>query len=107
MLGQELMTREPVTVTGGTTAKEALSLLARLGITSLPVVDDDGRLCGIVSEADLIRGSVARDPRAQERPIGPEPVVPPHTVDDVYTRHAVTAGPRDDVARVVDVLTST
>lgn len=86
MLVLDLMTPEPVTVTPETGIKEALTTLADLGITSMPVVDHHQRLCGIVSEADLIRDLVARDPRAQERPVIVEPLFPPETVEDVYTR---------------------
>jgi predicted transcriptional regulator len=69
----------------------------------MPVVDDDGRLCGILSEADLIR-DVADDPRAHERPISIRPVTPPRTVDDVYTRSPIIVRPHDDVTAAVDVM---
>ncbi len=106
MLVRDLMTPEPVTVTVETSVKEALGRLARLGITSMPVIDDRHRLCGIVSEADLIRDVVARDPRAQERPVEVEPMFPPHTVDEVYTRAAASVRADDDVAKAVELMTA-
>ncbi len=42
MFVQEAMTREPTTVTGDTTIKEAAAILAERQISSLPVLDDDG-----------------------------------------------------------------
>lgn len=107
MLVQEAMAREPVTVTVQTSIKEALRRLCDHAITAMPVVDADGRLRGIVSEADLIQDLVARDPRALERPITVEPLYPPVTVEDVYTRATVTVAPDDDVATAVELMTAT
>ena len=106
MLVRDLMTPDPVTVTGEVSVKEALARLARLGITSMPVVDGHRRLCGIVSEADLIRDLVARDPRAQERPVEVEPLFPPHSVEEVYTRSAASVRIDDDVASAVETMTA-
>jgi CBS domain containing-hemolysin-like protein len=71
----------------------------------MPVVDDERRLCGMLSEADLIR-DVADDPRAHERPVAIHPVDPPRTVGDVYTRSPVAVRPEDDVTTAVDVMSA-
>lgn len=42
--------------------ERAAQLLCEHGFTSLPVVDDDGRLVGIVTEADVIRDQLPVDP---------------------------------------------
>jgi CBS domain-containing protein len=55
MLVREVMTSPAVTVGPGTSVRDAIGLLDRFQITSLPVVDDDGRPVGVVSEADLLR----------------------------------------------------
>jgi CBS domain-containing protein len=104
MLVRDVMTVDPITVTPETGVKSALTRLAHLGITSMPVVDTQGRLCGILSEADLIREAVGADPRAQQRPITIHPVSAPQTVEEVYTRSAVAVRPDDDVASAVDVM---
>ena len=57
----ELMTRKVVTVGPDATVKAAVQQLNRHSITSMPVVDDDNRLVGVVSEADLLRGDVFDD----------------------------------------------
>lgn len=103
MLVRDVMTENPITVTPTTGIKGALMKLAFAGVTSMPVVDDHQELCGILSEADLIR-NVADDPRAHERPITVHPVTPTRTVDDVYTRSATVVRPRDDVTAAVDVM---
>jgi CBS-domain-containing membrane protein len=105
MLVKDVMTQDPITVVPSVGIKAAMTKLAFAGITSMPVVDEERRLCGIVSEADLIR-DVADDPRAHERPIAIRPVVPPRTVEDVYTRSPIAVGPQDDVTAVVDVMTA-
>jgi len=104
MLVRDLMTPDPFTVTPETHVKVALATLARLGITSMPVVDSKRRLCGIVSEADLISDLVARDPRAQERPVTIEPLFAPTTVEAVYTRSPSSVRVDDDVATAVETM---
>jgi CBS domain-containing protein len=105
MLVRDVMTVDPVTITPEAGVKAALTRLAHVGITSMPVVDEHRLLRGIVSEADLIR-DVADDPRAHERPLTIRPVNPARTVDDVYTRSPVTIRPADDVTAAVDLMTS-
>jgi CBS-domain-containing membrane protein len=104
VLVRDVMTVDPITVTPDTGVKAALQRLADVGITSLPVLDEQRRLCGIVSEADLIHEAVGTDPRAHERPITLQRLAPAHTVADVYTRSPVAVRPEDDVATVIEVM---
>src|SRR3954454_1952352 len=106
MLVRELMTETPVTVTPATTVKSALTLLAQHAITSMPVLEY-GQLCGIVSEADLIRDRVATDRRAHEVLPNVDHPARPESGGDVMTRHPITAHPEDDLADAVELLTST
>jgi len=50
----EIMTREVVTVKKETTVRELAELFTLHRIGSIPVVDDNGSLIGIVSESDLV-----------------------------------------------------
>ncbi|MFB9312712.1 HPP family protein [Nocardioides plantarum] len=105
MLVEDVMTTEPVTVSPTATIKHAVELLERHRVTSLPVVKG-AHLHGLVSEADLIRDLVKADPRTSLRPhrhAGDHP----RYVEDVMSRHAVTARPETDLAVAVDLLTST
>lgn len=106
MLVFEVMTRDPITVQPGTPVKRALAMLAERGITSMPVVSGSGVVCGVVSEADLIRELLAKDPRAHEVPIHEAPARPV-TVDQVMSAHPVTVHGDDDLVEAVDLLTST
>ncbi|MCQ6556192.1 CBS domain-containing protein [Streptomyces sp. C10-9-1] len=51
----DLMTPQAVVAQRGTAFKEIARLLDEYGITAVPVVDDEGRPVGVVSEADLLR----------------------------------------------------
>jgi CBS domain-containing protein len=51
---RDLMTRDVVTVTPETTLKDAAALLVRHRISGLPVVDVDGGVVGVLSEADVL-----------------------------------------------------
>jgi CBS-domain-containing membrane protein len=101
------MTTKPVTVTPKTPVKAALALLARHQITSMPVLDAEQRICGVVSEADLIRNLVARDPRAHERVLNDDWADLPETVRDVMTPHAITVHSETELAVAVELVTST
>lgn len=103
------MTHTVVRVGADTSFKEIVKLLADNDITALPVVDDEDRPLGVVSEADLLRREADR----------PEPVglpglldVPPRaaahegtTAADLMSTPAVTARPEWSVvqaARAMD-----
>ena len=51
-----VMTRCPVTVPTGAPFATVAAILNRRRIGAVPVVDRDGRLVGVVSEADLLGG---------------------------------------------------
>ncbi|MFD1048271.1 CBS domain-containing protein, partial [Kibdelosporangium lantanae] len=55
------MTRTVITVGPFTPAKEAAEVLVTNGFTTLPVVDADGLLVGVVTEADLLTGRIGID----------------------------------------------
>jgi CBS domain-containing protein len=51
---QDVMTRTVVVVRGSTPFKQVVAKMQEYRVSAVPVVDDDGRLVGIVSEGDLI-----------------------------------------------------
>lgn len=52
----DVMSRDVLTVTPGQSVAELAAELMGRAISALPVVDDDGRLVGIVSIVDVLRG---------------------------------------------------
>lgn len=106
MLVQEVMTRRPTTATRETTVKRAAEILTELHISSLPVLDDSGRVCGVVSEADLIRDAFVPDARGHMLPGRYGENALPACVEDVMTPHAITAHESTDIAEVADLMTA-
>lgn len=58
----EIMTPNPITVTPQTSLQEAIQVIAGNNISGLPVVDDSGKLVGVISEADLMWQETGIDP---------------------------------------------
>jgi len=67
-----VMTTDVVTVRAGTVYKEVVERLHERRVSAAPVVDADGRVIGVVSEADLL----LKEERPERRPGGP--LVDPH-----------------------------
>ncbi|MEU3459326.1 CBS domain-containing protein [Streptomyces sp. NPDC006733] len=58
---EELMTAPAVTVHAGATLAEAARLMVRRNVKRLPVVDEVGRLTGVVSRSDLLKVFLRED----------------------------------------------
>src|SRR5947209_11738687 len=54
MIARDIMTSKVCTIRPEATAQEAAQLLSQRRISGLPVVDEDGKIIGIVTEADII-----------------------------------------------------
>ncbi len=98
MKARDAMSSPVLTVPTAELVDRAAALLCENGFTSLPVVDDDGRLVGIVTEADLIRVQLPAQPQwrasapvADTRPAG-------RTVGEVMTTPVESLTPGADVA---------
>jgi CBS domain-containing protein len=104
MKASEIMTRDVVTVHTATSVRQAATLLTERGITSLPVLDDDERVVGIVSEVDLIRDRMPHDPRSHLRPETHEQPDPARLVRDVMSDVVVCLGENADVADVAALM---
>jgi acetoin utilization protein AcuB len=57
MLVRDRMTSDPITVSPGTSVPEAVRIMRESVIRHLPVVDDGGKLLGIVAQTDLWHAS--------------------------------------------------
>jgi CBS domain-containing protein len=104
MRAEDLMTRPVVTVPTGASIRDAAAVLTTHGIAAAPVIDEEGRLIGMVAEGDLIDRAILPDPRLHARRVGPPQQSAPSTVDEVMTKH-VLAVPTDtdaaDLARLM------
>ena len=106
----DVMTAPAVTVPVDASFTEIVEALLAHGISGLPVVDEDGRLAGIVTEADLISKEAygSRRRRALElvadyfRGQDPQWVrkAAGRTARDVMTADVTTTSPDDDITAV-------
>jgi CBS domain-containing protein len=87
MLVRNRMSRPAVTVRQDAEFQKALALMQEKKLRRLPVVDDDGRLVGIVVERDLL---VAAMRYLQSRV----------EIGDIMTRNVVTVSPDADLVDV-------
>jgi len=76
----------PVTITPDTSLIEAAKKMTAYNIGSLPVVDEQGHLIGIITERDLVRVIAEHGPQALQDP-----------VEKHMTRNPVTAHPEDPI----------
>lgn len=96
----EVMTRRVIAVTPGTLLLDAIKLMLQDGISGLPVIDEAGKLAGMLTEGDLLRrgeiGTERLRPRWLELLLGThwlaEDYVQAHArrVEEVMTRDVVT-----------------
>jgi CBS domain-containing protein len=109
----EVMTSQVVTVPPGTPFKELVRLLRHHRIGAIPVVGDDGRVLGIVSEADLILKRqlppLTRPTATAGAPAHPGNVYAKadgRQAADLMSSPVVTVGPRAELARIAELLHS-
>ena len=104
MQARDVMTRNVITVQGRHTVRHAAELMTTNNVTSLPVLDEDDRVVGIVSEADLIRDRMPADPRSHlRRESHPEPD-PSRRVFQIMTNTVVCLAPGADTADLAAVM---
>lgn len=54
MRASDVMTKQVLTVKPHASVREVAALLSEHGISGVPVIEDNGRVVGIVSEGDLL-----------------------------------------------------
>ncbi|MBJ6726314.1 CBS domain-containing protein [Geomesophilobacter sediminis] len=115
---KDIMTKDVVTVRRQTTIRELADLFFQKRISSVPVVDDNGELLGMVSETDLIEQdkslhiptvvsifdwviyleSDKRFEKELQKMTG-------QTVGDIFTAPARSVAPETPVNEVADIMT--
>ena len=77
LTAQAVMTEDVVTIRPDSSIQEAIELLLKLGISGLPVTDEEGHLVGIVNEFALL--AIAYDDQVREENVSQ------HMTTDVLT----------------------
>lgn len=102
---KDIMSQPVYCVRDSDPIERVAALLADKKITAAPVLDDAGKLVGMVSEGDLLWLRVPEDPTAH--PVGvEEPAFArrPETIAQVMSRHPVTTSSSADVADVAETM---
>jgi acetoin utilization protein AcuB len=99
---RSLMTKDPVTVQAGETARVAADLMRAHKIRHLPVVDRTDKLVGIVTDRDIRQILFAPALRTRMETSGtlPDQI----TVGEIMSAPVVTATPYMDVAEAAKVM---
>jgi CBS domain-containing protein len=98
------MTTQVVAVKLGASFREMAARLRQSRVSAFPVIDDDGKVIGVVSEADMLASKVLstgmphrgeQDRGEQDR--GDQDTVEELTAGDLMTHPAITVSPGDSV----------
>jgi CBS domain-containing protein len=107
LLVGDLMTERPHTVTADVPLREAAPSLARSGLGAMPVVDDNGRLLGVLSERELLRHLLATEALSDaEMRRAPLSQMAAKTVRDAMTRQVLCVAPDQPVAEVAALMSN-
>ena len=104
MRASDIMTRSVITVHPDTPIDHAAALVSGHHITSVPVVDQQGEVVGIVSEGDLIRHRMPHDPRSHLRPQTGDDQAPARTVGEVMSHPVTSLPPNADSADLASLM---
>ncbi len=96
-LSEIIASHEGKVITVGTDAKiaDVTRTLAVEGLGAVVVMDDDGKLAGIISERDIVRALNERGAGVQDMGVG-----------DLMTRSVITCTPENSIEEVMELMTS-
>lgn len=106
---RDLMSESPRTTSPDEPLRSAARAMMAAGLDALPVVDEDGRLLGLLSERELVRHllttQVIQDPVA--RPHAPTTnLAGRKSVRDVMTRQVLCVAPEQPIAEVASLMSN-
>ena len=100
---RDVMTAPVVTVAPEEDLATATRLMDEHGVTALPVVDEHGHVLGIVTQTEVVRDAVPRNPWVRE--LHPSAAGPhPACVRDVMSFHPVAVLPDVELPVAADLL---
>jgi acetoin utilization protein AcuB len=119
MLVRDCMTRDPITVRPHSDPLAAISLLKSARVRRLPVVDEEGRVVGMVTQTDLERflskapspGILKRQHRVEQAMVTPVVTVsqdhPMEEAARLMVEHKIGSLPVTEEERLVGIITET
>lgn len=115
MRAHQIMTKNCIAVTPHTTIEQAAKIMLQMHISGLPVMDDAGKLVGIVSESDFLRrseiGTGRKRPTWLQFFLGPGKAASEFVhergrrVEDVMTQNPITVDeetPLEELVRLME-----
>jgi CBS domain-containing protein/mannitol/fructose-specific phosphotransferase system IIA component (Ntr-type) len=102
---RDLMTERPRTVRPDTPLRDAARDMVRAGLGGLPVVDDEHRVLGMLSERELMRHLLSNYLQGGATP-QPSPASARRAVKDVMTRQVLCVSPEQPLAEVASIMTN-
>jgi len=104
---RDVMSDQPRTVAPDAPLTDAARTLARTGLGALPVVDDDRRVIGMVTEREVIRHLLKMQAFTgpDARAAAPATHVP-KTVRDAMTRQVLCVAPEQPIAEVASLMSN-
>jgi CBS domain-containing protein len=119
LFAKNIMISDVVTVTPDTSIGELSKVLLKNKVSGVPVVDDEGRLVGIVSEADIIRDNIKVQFPFYFDPLMVSALVVDFEkysedikdylntkVETIMNHRVKTAGPSTPVSEIADIMVS-
>jgi CBS domain-containing protein len=107
---RDIMTERPRSVSADTALRDAAQDMVRAGIGGLPVVDDQRRVIGMLSERELMRHLLDAYLQGSSGGAGGTAKVPPgagrRLVRDVMTRQVLCVSPDQPLAEVASMMTN-
>lgn len=103
---RDLMSAHPRSIAADASLRTAVLDMRRSGVGALPVVDDDNRVIGLLSERELLRYLLSHYlPRAGGPPLGGPPgTAVRRSVRDVMTRQVLCVAPHQPLAEVASLM---
>jgi CBS domain-containing protein len=107
LLVRDMMTERPRTINGEVPLREAARELIRSGLGALPVVDDEQRLLGMLSERELMRHLLVTEVFSDAAGrYSPAQRTANLTVRDAMTRQVLCVAPQQPVAEVAALMSN-
>ncbi|WFU13396.1 CBS domain-containing protein (plasmid) [Rhizobium sp. CB3090] len=112
MLAKDIMTRNVVSISPAVSVRRAAAILIQNNVSGLPVVDDEGRICGMLTEGDLLlRREIRAMPRMARSPdaiseTDLQRYIGSHgwCVADVMSQDVIVARPDSEVSEIAESL---
>jgi CBS domain-containing protein len=117
LTASDIMTKDVFTVTTGTSIRDLAEIMTHNRIGSVPVVDENGALIGIVTESDLIEQDknfhiptvislfdwviYLESEKKFEKELKR---MTAQTVGDIYTKEVVTVKPTTPITELADIM---